>query len=67
MEMKIKHRKDAREKGLDQLCQYLDRLGQHHGYLVLFEPQSVADISWEQRIQWETVSHKDKNITIVEM
>jgi DNA polymerase III delta prime subunit len=67
MEMKVKRRGDAREKGLVQLCAYLDRLGQSHGYLVLFETKSSEEIPWEQRIKWEQTVYLGKNITVVEM
>lgn len=67
IEMKIKRDKDTREEGLDQLCAYLDRLGQQHGYLVLFETQSIEETPWEQRIQWEEVEHRGKQIKVLEM
>ncbi len=67
IEIKIKHRRDAREKGLDQLWAYMDRLGQDHGYLVLFETKTSEDLPWEQRIKWEEVAHRGKQITVVEM
>jgi len=67
IEMKIKRRKDTREKGLDQLCAYLDRLNQQHGYLVLFETKPSEEIPWEQRIKWEDVTHQGKRVTVLEM
>lgn len=67
IEMKIKRRKDALEKGLDQLWAYLDRLGQQQGYLVLFETKTSEEIPWEERIKWEEVTHKGKRITVLEM
>lgn len=67
IEMQIKRDKSTQEKGLDQLWAYMDRLNQQHGYLVLFETKSSEEIPWEQRIKWETVAHKGKSITVVEM
>jgi len=67
IEMKIKRRKDALEKGLNQLWAYLDRLGQQQGYLVLFETKTSEEIPWEERIKWEEVTHKGKSITVLEM
>jgi DNA polymerase III delta prime subunit len=67
IEMKIKRDSGTKEEGLDQLWAYLDRLNQEHGYLVLFEPKTTEEIPWEQRIKWENVSHKGKEITVLEM
>ncbi len=67
IEMKIKYRPDARAKGLDQLWGYLDRLGQEHGYLVLFEPKTPTEVPWEQRLGREVVEHKGKQITVLDL
>ena len=45
----------------------MDRLGQQHGYLVLFETKSIEEIPWEQRIQWEELEHRGKRIAVLEM
>jgi hypothetical protein len=67
IEMKIKRDSSTREEGLDQLCAYMDRLDQQHGYLVLFETKTSEELPWEQRIKWEEVTHRGKQITVVEM
>jgi DNA polymerase III delta prime subunit len=67
IEMKIKRGGDTREEGLDQLCGYLDRLGQEHGYLVLFETKTTEQIPWEQRLKWEDAAHKGKRVTVLEL
>jgi aromatic ring-cleaving dioxygenase len=67
IEMKIKRRPNSRETGLDQLCGYLDRLGQEHGYLVLFEPRTPSEVPWEQRLRQETVAHNGKRVTVLEL
>lgn len=71
LELKIKHRASAKEKGLQQLSRYLDTLGEDKGYLILFEPQKSDKVSWEERIKWKNVKTdyqgNKKNITIVEM
>jgi DNA polymerase III delta prime subunit len=67
LEMKIKRRPSARAEGLEQLWRYLDRLGQERGYLVLFEPKTTEEVSWEQRLHWEEVAHRGKAVTVVEM
>jgi hypothetical protein len=67
IEMKIKRDSSTREEGLDQLWAYMDRLGEQNGYLVLFETKTSEEIPWEQRIKWEAVTHKGKDITVLEM
>ncbi len=67
IEMKIKRDSSTREEGLDQLWAYMDRLGEQNGYLVLFETKTSEEIPWEKRIKWEAVTHKGKDITVLEM
>jgi DNA polymerase III delta prime subunit len=67
IEMKIKWRPTAQEKGLRQLSRYLDTLGQTHGYLVLFEPKQSDVVPWETRIGWEMVTQGNKQITVIQM
>jgi hypothetical protein len=67
IEMKIKQDSQTYREGLEQLWGYLDRLGQEHGYLVLFETKSVEQIPWEERLKWYDVEHGGKRITVVEM
>ena len=67
LELKIKRRADAREKGLVQLGRYLDTLGLQHGYLVLFEPKRPDEVSWEERLRWDDVEREGKRVTVVEM
>lgn len=67
LELKIKRRPDAREKGLLQLGRYLDRLGLKHGYLVLFEPKKPDEVPWETRLQWGDAEWEGKQVTVVEM
>jgi hypothetical protein len=67
IEMKLKSKPNAMRTGLEQLWSYLDRLGQEHGYLVLFETKSVEHIPWEERLKWHDVEHGGKRITVVEM
>lgn len=49
-------------KGLDQLADYLDRLGLTEGCLLIFDQR--PDLSWEERIYEKTFPHKGKNITV---
>ncbi len=71
LELKINRYDYIKEDGLEQLSRYLDKAGQQHGYLVLFEPRNTKNKTWEERIKWEQINYKYKNtekiITIVEM
>ncbi|MBI4646606.1 MAG: ATP-binding protein [Bacteroidia bacterium] len=71
LELKLKHKHYSKEKSYAQLSRYLDTLGSDKGYLVLFEPASSDEITWETRIKWEEVRYnyedRIKYITVVEM
>jgi hypothetical protein len=67
LELKLKRYADTREEGLAQLSRYLDALGGAHGYLILFELKPSTEVSWEQRIAWETIDVDGKVITLVGM
>jgi hypothetical protein len=40
----------------------MDRLGEQHGYLVLFEPKTPTEIPWEQPLKKETLEHRGKRM-----
>jgi hypothetical protein len=71
LELKINRYSYIKEDGLEQLSRYLDKAGQKHGYLILFEPRNTTKKNWEERIKWNKINYKYKNteklITIVEM
>ncbi|KJJ85811.1 protein containing DUF1703 [Candidatus Omnitrophus magneticus] len=67
LELKLKRLPSAKQKGLDQISRYLDTLGMTKGYLILFEIKPSSVVTWETRVKWETLSHQNKEITIVEM
>jgi|GEM_PF-4686756 len=71
LELKRKYSTKTEEEGKTQLCEYLDRLNLENGYLLLFEQKPSSEITWNERIRWETVSHsysgKNYNIIIVGM
>ena len=71
LELKINYHSYTLEDGLDQLSAYLDKAGLKHGYLILFEPKSSQEVSWDERIKWEETEHEfmgvKRKITIVEM
>jgi hypothetical protein len=70
-ELKIKYDEEYIEEGKDQICDYLDKVGLPHGYLILFENKSSKKITWEKRIKWTDLEHEwrgiKKQITLVEM
>ncbi len=71
LELKINRYNYVKEDGFEQLSRYLDKAGQKHGYLVLFEPKETKNKTWEERIKWDKIKYEYKNvekiITIVEM
>jgi len=71
MELKIKSSNFNFEKSKIQLIQYLDKLNEPHGYLIIFESKPSTEISWENRIKWYDIEHIwneiTKQITVVEM
>ncbi|KJJ85476.1 ATPase domain protein, prokaryote domain protein [Candidatus Omnitrophus magneticus] len=67
LELKLNRLPSTKQKGLDQISRYLDTLGMTKGYLILFEIKPSSIIPWETRVKWETLSHQNKEITIVEM
>lgn len=71
IETKIKKGKQYTERGLRQLSSYMDKLGQKHGYLILFEPKNSKEIPWEKRLKWSETEYEHlgvkRKITIVEM
>ncbi len=67
IELKIRYDKDTEGDGLTQLAGYLDKLGQQHGYLVIFDKRPSTEFPWEERIQWKEVQHKGKDITVLEL
>ncbi len=67
IEMKIRRDDQTYREGLEQWWKYLGRLGQTHGYLVLFETTSSAVIPWEERLKWYEVEHGGERMTVVEL
>ncbi len=63
IELKLKYRSDSQQEGQEQLARYLSRIGQDHGYLLLFE--TSPDVAWEDRLQWQQLTQDGKAITLV--
>jgi hypothetical protein len=64
IEMKLHYDSYTREDGLAQLSRYMDKLGQQHGYLVIFEKIPSDQLPWEQRIRMEHEKIDGKQIDI---
>jgi len=68
LELKIKYNERVKPDGLRQIGRYMDKLGQQHGYLVLFEPKSSELVSWEERLRWADEATEDgKRVTVLEL
>jgi len=67
IELKMHHDQYSQSEGLQQLARYMDKLGQHHGYLVLFEKKNSEELPWEQRIRKEVHQVEGKEIVLLGM
>ncbi|MCF8208713.1 MAG: ATP-binding protein [Rhodoferax sp.] len=63
LELKLKRSPADLDKGQRQLSRYLTRLGQSHGYLLLFELDEA--VGWDTRIHWLDLACDGKAITLV--
>jgi hypothetical protein len=63
IELKIRHSKNAYTKGLEQTAEYMDTLGCHDGWLVVFDRR--PDVSWEEKLFVRKESFDNKTITII--
>ena len=48
MELKIRRDRHTAERGVSQLCGYLEQLGEREGWLVVFDRRK--GVSWSERI-----------------
>ena len=55
---------DMVETAKEPLARYMDKLGQKHGYLVIFEKKNSEVLPWEQRIRREVHAVDDKEIVL---
>jgi hypothetical protein len=67
IELKMHHDQYSQSEGLQQLARYMDKLGQRHGYLVLFEKKNSEELPWEQRIRKEIHQVDGKEIVLLGM
>lgn len=58
LELKIRHDNlFPRRRPPSTSADYLDRLGQQHGYLVIFDKRPSAELPWDERIRWNDEEH----------
>ena len=63
IELKIRYGQDTREKGLDQLSEYMQTLGCDEGWLVIFDRDPEKD--WADKLSWDDVNTGSGLIHIV--
>ncbi|MEM1120093.1 MAG: AAA-like domain-containing protein [Bacteroidota bacterium] len=63
IEIKIRYHKKSVEKGLEQLANYMDTLGEKTGWLVVFDRRK--SITWDKKIYWKTKKVNGKEIHVV--
>ena len=64
IEIKLNHDARTRDLGLHQLSRYMDKLGQRHGHLVIFEKLPSTELPWAQRIRRETTQADGRTVDI---
>lgn len=67
IELKMHHDKWSEPEGLQQLSRYMDKLGQKHGYLILFEKKNSDVLPWEERLRREIHEVDGKEIVLLGM
>jgi hypothetical protein len=63
IEVKIRRDTTTEERALDQVARYLDRLGLHEGWLVMFDQRK--GLAWDERLFVREVEHAGRRIHIV--
>jgi hypothetical protein len=63
IELKIKYSKSVVQDGIEQLGNYMTTLGEHTGWLVIFDRTNTKN--WDEKIFWQTENIEDKTIHIV--
>jgi hypothetical protein len=67
LELKLNHGSYILPDGLQQLGRYMDKLGQQHGYLVIFEKKSSEELPWDVRIRREEQEVDGRRIAVLWM
>ncbi|NBC07662.1 MAG: AAA family ATPase [Bacteroidetes bacterium] len=67
IELKIHYDNYTLPDGLRQLGRYMDKLGQEHGYLMIFETKPSTELPWDERIRREEKEHEGKSTSVLWM
>lgn len=62
IELKLMRGEKTKKEGVEQLSDYLDKIGEKHGYLIIFDRRT--DISWEDKIYEEQIDNNGRKIII---
>ena len=63
IELKLRYGSRTEQDGLEQLGAYMDQMGEHEGWLVIFDRESGK--AWEQKIYWKTIDVPQGRIHVV--
>ncbi len=63
VELKLWYNEKTISEGIEQLSDYLDRLGEKEGWLVVFDQKTGK--SWDEKIFWETHETSGKTLHLV--
>jgi len=63
LELKLKYSAKTEPEGLEQLGAYMETMGAHEGWLVIFDRNK--DISWESKLYWKTIKTSHGIIHVV--
>ena len=63
IELKLKYSNSVIQKGIEQLSNYMDTIGEKTGWLVIFDRGNTLD--WDKKIFWQTEHYEGKTIHVV--
>jgi len=63
IEVKLRRGTVTEERALDQVAEYLERLGLEEGWLVLFDLRET--VGWEERLVTREVEHRGRRVHVV--
>jgi hypothetical protein len=63
VELKLWYNEKTISEGIEQLSDYLDRLGEKEGWLVVFDQKTNK--SWDEKIFWETRERNGKTLHVL--